>query len=412
MRPPGTIQQEWQDGWKVVLGSVVGICFSITHFYTLGVFLAPLAAAQGWSKSEITAAPTILAIINFLGAAAVGRRASKLGVRKIAIPGFIAYCCALACLGFAARDLWTWYALWLVLGMAYIWTCNNIWCISVANRFTRSRGLALAVALCGTGITSAIAPLAATLLIARFGWANAYHLLGLAALIIGLPLIWILLPGNQASTGKGEALRRADMASLPGYSFGQALRTPCFWIMVSSAMILGVGIPTLMVHFVSMATHDGMSAREAATAAGFIGIAAICGRLLTGFLMDVLSGRVVAAIFCAAPAIACLILLNAHGVFLAMAAAALVIGLCAGAEFDILAVLVSRYMGLREFAAINGQIAAVFGIGVGFGPALGSLTYDHYGTYAPLLSGLAFAFLLPAALVLLLGSPAFSQARP
>ena len=42
----------------------------------------------------------------------------------------------------------------------------------------------------------------------------------------------------------------------------------------------------------------------------------------------------------------------------------------------LLAVLVSRYMGMREFAAINGQVAAVFGLGVGFGPALSSVVVD------------------------------------
>lgn len=406
-----TAGMEWRDGWKAVLASAIGICFSILHFYTLGIFLGPLSQAYGWTRSDITAGPAILPLVYFFAAAPVGRLASRIGVRRIALPGFAAYCFALAMLGFAGPSLWSWYLLWLLFALCYPFANNNIWSLSVASRFNRSRGFALAMSLCGTGVASAIAPLATATLIARFGWANAYHLLGLAALVIGLPLIYFLMPELPGRAVARVPDPHGGTESLPGYSFGEAIRTRCFWILAFAAAVMGVGMPTLMLHFVPIGVHNHMSAHDAATAASMIGVAAIIGRLTTGMLMDTLPGRLVAGVLFAIPAIACVLLLGAHGSMQAMSIAAFVIGLCTGAEFDVLAVLVSRYMGMREFAAINGQIVAVFGLGVGFGPVLGSLAFDYYGSYRPMLTILTFAFLFPAVLVLALGRPAFPRSR-
>lgn len=403
------IAREWRENWRAVLAASVGICFTILHFYTLGVLLVPLSEAYGWSKTAITAGPTISAVMYFFIAARVGRFASRVGVRKVAIPGFAAYCFALAMFGFAGPSLWTWYALWFLFGLLYPFANNNIWCLSVASRFDRSRGLALATALCGTGVASAIAPYATSLALERFGWANAYHLLGLTALVIGLPLIYWLMPRSAPAAAAGSPAKAPGDATLalPGHTFAEALRDPKFWILVFAAAVLGFGMPTLMLHFISIGIQNNITASEAAAAAGLIGIAAIVGRLTAGVLMDTLPGRVVAGVMFAAPALACIILLNVDGSLTTLAIGACVIGLCTGAEFDVLAVLVSRYMGMREFASINGQVASVFGLGVGFGPALSSVVVDWSGSYALLLTGLGFAFLLPAALVLFLGKPAF-----
>jgi predicted MFS family arabinose efflux permease len=399
---------EWAANWKAVLASAIGICFTILHFYTLGVFLGPLVAKYGWTKSDITIAPTISSVLYFFVAARIGRFASKVGARRIAIPGFVAYCCGLAMLGFAGPSLWTWYALWFLLAIAQPFANNNIWCLAVANRFSRSRGLALAVALCGTGVASAIAPYATSVAIARYGWANAYHLLGLTALVIGLPLIYWLMPrGAPVAAVQAIAASADSTTDLPGYTFREALRTRPFWILVFAAAVLGYGMPTLMLHFVSIGTGNHIPPRDAAAAAGLIGVAAIVGRLTAGVLLDTLPGRFVAAVMFAFPAVASIVLLNVHGSIVTLSIAAGVIGLCTGAEFDVLAVLVSRYMGMREFAAINGQVASVFGLGVGFGPALSSMVYDHFGSYTQLLSGLAIVFLLPASAVLFLGAAKF-----
>lgn len=62
---------------------------------------------------------------------------------------------------------------------------------------------------------------------------------------------------------------------------------------------------------------------------------------------------------------------------------------------------------MREFASINGQVASVLGLGVGFGPALSSIIFDYYDSDTPLAWGLAIVFLLPSLVVLFIGSPQF-----
>jgi MFS family permease len=112
------------------------------------------------------------------------------------------------------------------------------------------------------------------------------------------------------------------------------------------------------------------------------------------------------------PVVACALLLSPGDVGL-ITAAAVAIGLALGAEFDVLAVLVSRYLGMRAYGAIYGQLVATFGLGIGFGPAIGGAVFDQTHSYRLLLLTLGALFLIPSCLCFLLGRvPVWSAAIP
>ena len=47
---------------------------------------------------------------------------------------------------------------------------------------------------------------------------------------------------------------------------------------------------------------------------------------------------------------------------------AVLVGMATGAEFDVIAFFISRYLGLKSFGKIYGQIFGVFQLGCGLGP--------------------------------------------
>ena len=118
--------------------------------------------------------------------------------------------------------------------------------------------------------------------------------------------------------------------------------------------------------------------------------------------MDRLPGRLVGAVLFAMPMSACALLLAPGGLGM-MTAASIAIGVTLGAEFDVLAVLVSRYLGMRAYGAVYGQIVGTFGLGIGFGPAIGGALYDAAGDYRTMLMTLGVVFLIPPVLCALLG---------
>jgi MFS family permease len=396
--------EEWKDGWRVVAACAVGMGLTTIHFYTLGLFIAPIAETYGWSRAQITAGPAISSVVLFFVASRVGRMGDLLGVRRVAMAGFVGYCIGLAALGLAGPNILSWYAVWLFIAICHPFAGIAIWSLAIASRFDRSRGLALAAALSGPGVVATLIPSIASYLLTRFGWSTSYMILGGVSLLIAAPVLfaWLRsardLAARHARTGPAPALPPAA----GGLTFREALRSRAFWSLFVCSAVIGTGISALIVHFVPMAQERGISTGSAAAVSGLIGLSAIGSRLVTGFLMDRLPGRIVGGVLFLMPVGACLLLLSPGGIGL-FTAAAVAIGLALGAEFDVLAVLVSRYLGMRAYGAIYGQIVATFGLGIGFGPAIGGALFDQAGSYRLLLSILATALLVPPLLAFLLG---------
>jgi MFS family permease len=83
--------------------------------------------------------------------------------------------------------------------------------------------------------------------------------------------------------------------------------------------------------------------------------------------------------------------------------AAVLVGLGQGAEFDIMAYMVSRYFGLRAFGEIYSYAFAAFTLGGVIGPLLMGIGFDATGSYSLVLAGFVVATLMAAGLMTQLG---------
>ena len=82
---------------------------------------------------------------------------------------------------------------------------------------------------------------------------------------------------------------------------------------------------------------------------------------------------------------------------------AIMIGLAAGAELDLLAYLTSKYFGPANYPAIFGIIIAFFTVGAGIAPPLFGAVAQAFQGYATMLSISVGLLLLSIVLFLLLG---------
>ena len=394
--------QEWREGWPVVVACAFGIGFMTLHTYSLGLFITPLVKAYGWSRTEIGFGPAIASVIGFFAAPWIGTLADRHGVRRFAMGGFVAYCLGLAAMGLVGPSKWSWYGHWLLLACCQVFAGVAVWSLAIASRFDRSRGLALATSLSGPGVVATLTPIVTTMAIARYGWSMTYPLLAGGAFLIGMPVVFWGLRSAHDLVRRGDAAPAAQAVATTGLTLSQARRTRVFWQLLICSALLGAGIAALLAHFVPMALERGIAAKDAAWAASLTGLFAIGSRLATGFLMDRLPGRLVGAVLFAMPMTACALLLAPGGLGM-MTAASIAMGVTLGAEFDVLAVLVSRYLGIRAYGAVYGQIVGTFGLGIGFGPAIGGALYDATGDYSTMLLTLGAVFLIPPVLCALLG---------
>lgn len=365
--------------WLVVFVAAIGISLSSLNTYSLGVFVRPLQAEFGWSRADIMLGLSIATAAGTLFAPFVGVLVDRFGARFIGIGGVATYCLATASLGLAGAAIWTWWALWVLVATTTCFIKPMVWTAPISGLFDKRRGLAMALALCGTGLASSLAPILSELLINNFGWRVAYHALGGGWALVSLPLLFLFFfdAGSKLAVRQTAAAR----AELPGISAKDGFRSRWFITLFAVTFLATMLIISLMVNFVPMMIDGGLSSVQAAQIAGITGISSIIGRISTGYLIDRWHGPFIGAAAFLLPAVACAILLKfgIHGWSATLVATLL--GLSIGAELDVVAYLSSRYFGLRNYGTLFGTITSMLSLGTAVGPPLAAHVHDVTGSY-------------------------------
>ena len=396
--PPDRTRPRIFYGWWIVLvcglGSACGIGPVIV--YTFGIFAKPLAAELHASRASVFLAVSLIDLLVPLSAPGAGRLVDRHGARRVIVTSHLIVIGCLLGISILHPPLWHFYAVFALIGLLGVATTPVTYSRVVANWFDRRRGLALGIANAGVGIGTFITIPLAQMLIDREGWRAAY--LGIAAfcLVVAVPPIWLflrarpqemgLLPDNDAQAPDA----RID-ADAEGIGIWQALRTLNFWLLAGIFFVVAACVTGVNAHVAPLLTDAGVSGSSAAFAASLFGVAIVVGRIGNGYLVDRFFGpHVMAAVFTGA-AIAIAILAGGFAVHFA-APAALLLGLAAGAEGDLMPFLVSRYFGMRSMAEIYGCIFGAFTLGNATGRYLMAAGFDALGSYrAPL--EIAFAAL-------------------
>lgn len=376
--------QEWRAHWTIVLASVIGMCLPGVPLYTMGVFIAPLEQEFGWSRGQISSGLMIFSIVAFAMTPVAGWACDRFGARRVAIAGSIASCCGLAMLSLATGDIRTWWALWILLSLVQGFVSATVWVSGVVSFFARGRGLALAICLSGTGVTTIISPPLANWLTKHYGWQGAYQGLAIFWFVVALPVIFFLFTSAR-DRRRVENAASPDAPPLPGPTFRQGLTSSIFIRILLAVILISLAAISLGINIVPIIQENGLSRDTAVGMASMIGIGSIFGRLVVGFALDRFNSGIVAACTVMTPVIACALLLALPQSIPATMLAAFVIGIAMGGEFDAAAYLIGKYFGLQAFGAIFGIIAGIVSLTAGVGPAGVNYLYDFVGSYHPFL---------------------------
>ncbi|MBV1686463.1 MFS transporter [Novosphingobium sp. G106] len=378
-------RQEWAQHWPLVAVSAIGISIISIHLYSLGVLIEPLQREFRWTRTEIMLGPAIASANGIFLAIVSGWLMDRLGPRRIALPGLAAFC--LSMISFAAMDgeLWKWYAVWILLSLSTIGLLPNVWCGAVATRFERSRAFAFAVTICGLGLGSAVIPGLTTELLAHFGWRGAYVGLGLIWAGLTLTLSFLFLRTPRDVDGIRRAPKQQGAAALPGVAFREGVLSSAFFKLLAFGSFFSFSAVGVIMNLVPLLRDKGLSAEMAAAVAGSAGLMSIVGRLGTGLLLDRCKGAVVGGIVALMPVIPTLVLLllpvNPPTAFLAAG----LLGICLGAEVDMIAYLASRHFGLRSYGVLFGFLVSGTAAGTSLGPLAAAALRDSTGSYNAML---------------------------
>ncbi|MDG2004043.1 MAG: MFS transporter, partial [Novosphingobium sp.] len=375
------------------------------YVYSTGIMIKPLEEEFGWTRAQISSGPTIVAVIGCLAAPFMGMAIDRFGARRIAIPGVICLCGSIALLSQANASIWTWWALWFLVALSHPFIKPTVWVAAVSSVFTTGRGMALAVALCGTGLGSAAVPILANTLIDNYGWRMAYVGLGAIWLAVVFPIVLFgfFSARDKQRISDQTAQTAAAPVVLTGLNGGESLQSLKFVKIAIAASVIAMCSVAMTVNLVPILSEAGIDRTTGAAIAGVSGVSGIFGKLLGGFLLDRLNaGRVVGIATCL-PAISGLLLIFFPGSILAAITAVAVLGFALGVEIDGVGYLTSRHFGLLNFGLVFGTIVGMLALTSGIGPVLANHAYDVTGSYLPLLWSVVPLSLMAGVLFTILG---------
>ena len=428
-RPVGGPLVEFRAGWPIVLAAAVGLACGLgaLPIYSLGALTKPMVADLGWSRAEVQGIYTWMTLGNLVAAPALGWWLDRHGVRAVTLWSTAAMAIGFVVLGLATQSLASAYAIAFLTAAVGVATTPITWTRAIVSWFDAARGQALGIALAGTGVSAALVPSYTVWLVERFGWRGAYVGLGALTVLLALPLAaWLLHepPGTALKRAKRRAAAVRDAATSAAKTSAAAspadaervgavrvttsahkpvLRDMRFWILCTTFVLVGGSLAGIVAHLVPMMSDRGMSAASAARVAGLSGVAVILGRIGTGYLLDKFWAPGVAFVVLSLPTVSCLLLASGAGGTPGAVLAVVVAGLAAGAEFDLMSYLVSRYFGAGRYGIVYSNLYAAFKIGAGVAAPLYGRVFDVTGSYAGILYGAAGAILAGSGLLLLLG---------
>ncbi|HZC31121.1 MAG TPA: MFS transporter [Gaiellaceae bacterium] len=356
-------------------------------YYALSVFITPMSAELGGSRAAIAGAFSVMLIVSGIVGIGVGRWLDDHGPRVLMTAGSVL--AVLMTLAWSrVHDLPSYYAVWVLIGVAFAATNYSPAFATITVWFRRLRARALTAMTLIAGFSSTVfVPLAAWL-VATQGWRDALLYLAALLAVTTIPLHALVLRRRPADLGLGVD---GDPLSTPegvtsvvpeiSVSLRDALAHPSFpWIAATFGIYaLGVGVP---VHLVAFLHDQGHPLAFAAAATGGLGVAQVLGRLAFAPLAERLSQRALALLIYAGSPVALALLLlvpSALGVIVFVG----LFGAARGAETLLRSTLVAGYYGARRFASIYAVLTLFMTAAQALAPLALGAVYDAARTYVP-----------------------------
>ena len=379
---------EFTYGWKSLLAATIGtMCgiFTLTN-YTQGFFVGPVTSEFGWSAPQFFLSYTVLMCSGLLTGPLIGYIAQRVGLRTVGIVGLIGHSLAYVVLSLNTGSLMLWYLSWALVAILGAGSLPIIWTGVLNNWFTKHRGKAIGITMAGTGLGAFLLPPIVEFLIANHGWRTAYRGIGLGALLISLPIVFALFKEKPDSSTATDGEVMANKVETWGLTTKDAMRTKQFWILGAVLFLTVIVVAGLLSNFERIMTEQGFERSSIAQIAAVMGLTVIIGRLMVGALVDRFWAPGVAACFFLVATLGLLMLVGTQVTMATALLVAVMIGLAAGAELDLLAYLTGKYFGPAHYPAIFGLIIAFFTVGAGIAPPLFGMAAQMFQGYGTMLS--------------------------
>src|SRR5215467_9116749 len=284
----------------------------------------------------------------------VGHLLDRFGTKTIACAGCLALTAGLFLSSSIDRlwQLYIFFGLVSAVGITFTGMVPHVFLIS--EWFASNRASAIGFVYAGTGLGILLLAPMSEWLLSNWGWARAFQTFGGIVLIVLLPLVSVFYQHGPY----GEKLRAKELKARSNqWTAKLALRSLQFWLLFIARICAASGTTVIVTHQVAHVVDMGYSKLLAASIFGLAGITSSFGRVVFGFIADLLSKQAAYTLN---------ILMTLVGV---------------GARAVIFSALTVDIFSGKGFGSILGYSTVAVGIGGALGSWLGGAFYDWTGSY-------------------------------
>jgi MFS family permease len=353
----------------LTLFAIVGFAY-----YGLPFFFDFITKEYGWSRTVVTSGNAMgkLLVGPMFGFIA-GWLIDKYGPRKLMMSGILIMGIALIGLSFA-DSLGLFYLFYIFNALGYV--CGGpLPCqVLISSRFDKNRGKAMGIAYLGIGTGGAMVPLIAAYLERNYGWHASLAALGVIAVIIAFPMVYFL----RGSSLKGSQTSRSE-AAVP---IKAILTNRNFYLLGIGSMCAIGAVGGINQHLKLYLRDLNFTQSQAAQVISLVLLSSLAGRVLMGWLADLIRRKHVMILIymIVASAIPLLLIPDFPGRIYIFA---VIFGIGLGGDYMIIPLMAGDLFGVRALGRTMGIILVADGIAESLFPMLlGALYNDVTKSYS------------------------------
>ena len=362
--------------WLAVVGGV-SMNLALGSLYAWSVFVAPLEAEFGWTRTQTSWVFTIAIVTFAISFVVAGRIQDQRGPRICAITGATLVGLGFILASFTSSLVYLYVAFGFVVGLGNGFGYATP--IPVGSKwFPDKRGLVVGLMVAGYGGGSAIVIPVANALIAGVGWRGTFRILGVVLFLMCMLGSLLLKNPPPGYRPEGWSPKPAPERSERDIPTGEMLGMSAFYFLwVAYCLGTTAGLMTIS-QLVLFATSAGM----AAGVAGLFGaIGSASGRILSGWLSDRI-GRLTTLrimIFVSALAMPALFIWREQAILFYLLVA--IVYWCFGAQLSVFATTSADFFGTRYLGLNYGLLFTAYGVAGVIGPIIAGRVFDAFGDY-------------------------------
>jgi len=419
-------------GWWIVAGGF----FIMATCYTVFVNCMPLFQTYVVSDLNLTVGQfntgvSLCTIVAVFASLAIGKLLDIWDARILG--SFTVVASAVVLVGLSSiTELWQLYALCILAGMIVVAGTRLLVSVLIANWFTLKRGLAVSIALSGSGVGGVLlSPLTSTMILAN-GWRWTFAMLGVVCLVFALPLVLIAFRNRPSDKGLEPygwgQVERADADRSPdtpvNISVGwKVVRTSkAFWMLILGFVMMGIDNGAIITNSIANMTSVTLNGTQIVTGghdalwAGYVwalylGCVIVC-KISLGVIYDrwgMRMGTILGALASFLAAIALCFPATDWGPILA--AVLFAFGTCMGTVAP--PMMTVKEFGKKDLGMLTGIVTAFEMLGAAIGAVVSGVLFDSYASFTPawIMVMVATAVMAAALLYSIIGARKVVAAR-